>query len=85
MPLFTEPNCWVKCAKFVICMILLISFVAIIGNILLNLYASIALIVVGAILLRYIVDQYGDAWLTDDKYYMSDTEIEEFGRKEIPT
>lgn len=80
--MFDGINCWKKfiifSALLTIILSVIIYFIAEIGIPLAIL--SIALL---SILLKILVDNFGDIMLTDTKFYMSSSDIKEFEKKEV--
>jgi hypothetical protein len=84
MPMFNGDNCKKKFALFAALLIgsfsVILYFVVQIG-----IPDAILAIALLSVILRIIVDNYGDRMLTDSKVYMSRSDIEEFGKKKLDT
>jgi membrane protein implicated in regulation of membrane protease activity len=82
MPVFSGNNCL---NKFIIFSGLLIGLFSVILYFMtqIGVAAAILSIAILSVVLRIIVDKYGDKMLTDSKVYMSRTDIEEFGKKKL--
>ncbi len=82
MPMFDGDNCWKKFVQFSV--LLTVSFAIILSlSAFIGLIASILVLGLLSIALRIIVDNYGDRMLTDPDVYMSPSQMEEFGKKEL--
>lgn len=83
MPIFSNGKCALKFVIFAGLLIGVISVIAVLFFATLGFYPSLAVIVLAAITLRYVVDQFGDFWLCEDKHNMTSSEIVAFGNRDI--
>lgn len=84
MPLFRGSDCPKKVIGFAIIAILAISIIATMTFTHISIYFGIGIIVLSTVVLWYILDQFGDRLFEDENYFMSQEEIEKFGKNTIP-
>lgn len=82
MTMFDGDNCPRKFVRF--SMLLIISFAVVLTlSAFFGFIASLLVLGLLSVVLRFVVDIYGDKQLTRDKVYMSPSQIEEFEKKKL--
>lgn len=82
MPMFDGVNCW---RKTVIYSALLIVPLSVVIYFIANIGVPFAIISIALllVLVKILVDKFGDQMFTDPKYYMSSSDIKIFGKEKV--
>ncbi len=82
MPMFDGVNCM---RKFIIYSILLIVPLSVVVYFIANIGIPFAIVSIAllSVLVKILVDKFGDRMFTDPKFYMNSSDIKKFGKEKV--